>query len=141
MPPVLRGEAFSVFLPFPLLAVKLCQVGREQDFSSTPLAFDSFASIFPAVATDLFLGQVAGMLPSPPQAAFAPLGQRDPEADVPSGLCAARVGCLESSALPRLPGSHAPSPWRLREIAGRPMWAPSGLGLPRMLALTQHLRI
>ena len=60
-----------MFLPLPLLAVKLCQVGPEQDFSSTPLAADSVASTFRSAATDLFLGQGAGMFPSPPQAAFA----------------------------------------------------------------------
>lgn len=57
---VLRGEAFSMFLPLSRLAVKLSHIGLEQDFSSTPPEADSFASTFPSVATDLSLVSGSG---------------------------------------------------------------------------------
>lgn len=54
---VLRAEAFSMLFPLPLLAVKLCHIGLEQEdflpFLQQPTAS---ASTFPEVATDLSLG-------------------------------------------------------------------------------------
>lgn len=126
---VLRAEAFSMLFPLPLLAVKLCHIGLEQEdflpFLQQPTVS---ASTFPEVATDLSLGSGSECVSCPTPSILCFIWERDSEINGTPCLCATKVGYLKSCPTSVCLTSTW---WRLTEIAGKWMWAPLVSKTPR----------